>query len=140
MGKKAANNKKRGNAYELKIIKELKEITKDQELCSTRLASRALDNEKIDVYDGNNTIPFHIQIKKTMNYPSFSKIKRESKKKDKPFLMFWAVQESKEKSMRTLDELVVLDKLEFYKLLQLIYEKQATDSRGIPDETMSGGE
>lgn len=81
-------SKKKGNAYELKIVKELKEITGDDDLCTARSESKKLDDAKIDIADPNNSLDFYVQCKKTQTTPSVKKINAEVGKKDKPLVIF----------------------------------------------------
>lgn len=90
MGKKrnGAYSRGVGNRYELKIIKELKDITGDENLASSRSESKQLDNDKIDIYDPNNTLDFYIQCKATQNVPQIKKINEEVGRVDKPLAIF----------------------------------------------------
>ena len=110
-------NKNRGKKYELKIIKELKNITGDEELCSSRSESKKLDDMKIDVADVNNTLPCYIQIKATMATPNIHKLVQEVGKKDKPLVVVWGKQEAKEKNQMTVGEYCLLTKDFFYELI-----------------------
>lgn len=110
-------NKNRGKKYELKIIKELKNITGDEELCSSRSESKKLDDMKIDVADVNNVLPCYIQIKATMATPNIHKLVQEVGKKDKPLVVVWGKQEAKEKNQITVGEYVLMPKNFFYDLI-----------------------
>ena len=66
IGKRSRN---RGHAYERKILNELKKITKDDSLCTSRNESKKLDDMKIDISDPNNVLPFYCQIKTTQQVP-----------------------------------------------------------------------
>ena len=48
--------KNKGSSYERKIVNELKEITGDKELCTSRSESKKLDDAKIDVADPNSIL------------------------------------------------------------------------------------
>ena len=50
-------NRRRGHAYEVKIVKELKELTGDDSLCTSRSESKRTDDLGIDIVDFNNTLP-----------------------------------------------------------------------------------
>lgn len=113
-----ARNKSRGNSYERKIINELKELTGDNELCSSRSESKNLDNMKIDVSDPNNSLPFYIQIKCTQQVPAIKKINDEVGLKDKPLIIMWNAQEAREKKQVSVGEYVILPKNLFYELWQ----------------------
>ena len=70
-------NRQRGISYELKIIKELREISKNENLCSSRSESKKLDDYKIDIFDKDKVLPFYCQIKATQSIPQVKKINEE---------------------------------------------------------------
>lgn len=114
-------NRTRGHAYERKIIKELKEITNDTELDSSRNASHAYDNMKIDVFDVKKTLPFYCQIKATQAVPQIKKINEEVGLKDLPLVIFWNAQEARDKKQISVGEYCIVPKQLFYDLLKLKY-------------------
>lgn len=77
-------SKSKGNAYEVQVSKELRELTGDEDICTARSDSKKLDNMKIDISDPNNSLPCYFQLKKTKVTPSIKKINQEVGKKDKP--------------------------------------------------------
>ena len=111
-------NKNRGKKYELKIIKELKEVTGDNDLCSSRSESRALDNAKIDIFDTNNTLPCYIQCKATQATPNIHKICQEVGKTDKPLVIIWGKQERRNSNQITVGEYCLMPKNFFYELIK----------------------
>ena len=114
IGKK---NRQRGHAYERKIVNELKEITKDEALCTARNESKRLDDMKIDIADPNNILPFYCQIKSTQQIPAIKKINDEVGKKDKPLVIFWNAQESRDTKQISVGEFCIMPKSLFYRLL-----------------------
>ena len=102
----------RGNAYELKIIKELTELGFSN-LQSSRSASRALDNQKIDIYDPDNVLNFYVQCKASKNTPNLVIQNKEVGKKDKPLAIFF----NKADSMAKIKEFVCIPKSFFYQLI-----------------------
>mgnify|MGYP007053705243 CR=1 FL=1 len=60
-------NKNRGKKYELKIIKELKELTGDNDLCSSRSESKKLDDMKklqvLQAVQRTTGVPYSIRSK-----------------------------------------------------------------------------
>lgn len=114
-------NRQRGHSYERKIVNELKEITKDEDICTSRSESKHLDDCKIDVFDPNNALPFYIQIKCTQATPAIKKINDEVGKKDKPLAIFWNAQEAREKKQVSTGEYVILPKEAFYDILKQLY-------------------
>lgn len=108
----AKKSKNKGNNYELQIIKELSELGFDG-LKSSRSESKNLDNDKIDIHDSMNVLPFYIQCKNTLNTPNIEKITKECKRKDKPLAIFWKKVESVSKE----HDYVLLPKKICYELL-----------------------
>lgn len=56
------NSRKRGIAYEVKIMNELKELGFN--VGTTRNYSKAEDDNKVDIYSIDNQLPIKIQIKR----------------------------------------------------------------------------
>lgn len=111
-------NKRRGNQYEQKIAKELREL--GFEGCVTsRSESKAMDDQKVDIIDKNSELPIWIQLKKTLKYPNYLAIEADCPLKDKPFVLFWDVQRATESTFRSEGELVIMRKEYFYELLKL---------------------
>lgn len=115
-------NKMRGNRYELKLISELKEITGNQNLCSSRSDSKRLDDMKIDISDPDNVLSFYVQAKATQAAPQIKKINKEVGKKDKPLCIMWAAQEMRESKQVTVGEYAIIPKQFFYELISLLYK------------------
>lgn len=107
-----------GNRYELKIVKELKELTGDQQLTTSRAESKSLDNAKIDIYDPNNSLDFYVQCKATQNVPQIKKINDEVGKIDKPLAIFWNAREKRDVNIISVGEYVIIPKSLFYKYLE----------------------
>ena len=110
-------SKTKGSTYERKIVNELKELTGDQDLCTSRSDSKKLDDMKIDISDINNTLTCYIQCKSTQNTPSVKKINDEVGKKDKPLCILWNIQEKKEVNICSAGEYAIIPKSYFYELL-----------------------
>lgn len=117
-----SKNKRKGSSYERKIVNELKEITRDSELCTSRSESKRLDDAKIDIADPNNVLDFYVQCKNTQSNPSVKKLNAEVGKKDKPLAIFWNAQEKREVNSVSVGEYVIIPKELFYKLLKLKYD------------------
>ena len=118
IGKK---NRRRGNNYERKIVSELKEITKNDNICTSRSESKKLDDAKIDIADPDNVLPFYVQIKCTQSVPAIKKINAEVGKKDKPLVIIWNAQEAKEKKQISAGEYAILPKDLFYNIIKNLY-------------------
>ena len=84
---KAKQSRTKGNAFELKIVNDLKEIGYD--VCSSRSESKNLDDKKIDIFDRRGDLPVYIQSKHTASQPNYYKIEEECPLKDKPFIICW---------------------------------------------------
>lgn len=119
--KTRANNysKVKGSTYERQIVKELKELTSNDNLCTARSESKKLDNMKIDIADPDNILPCYIQTKKTKVTPSIKKINAEVGKTDKPLCIIWNIQETKEGNVNitSAGEYAIIPKEFFYQLL-----------------------
>lgn len=114
-----AYSKRKGNNYELKIIKELSNLGYDG-LKSSRSESKSLDNDKIDIAqdrDAQNQLPFYVQCKCTKNTPNVEEILKDCPRKDKPLIVFWNKQINKEVNMASAGEFIMLEKSFFYELI-----------------------
>lgn len=118
IGKK---NRVRGHNFERLIVKELREITKDQEICTSRSESKRLDDAKIDIADPNNVLPFYCQMKATQATPQIKKLNNEVGKKDKPLVIFWNAQEARDKKQISVGEYCIMPKQLFYDILKVFY-------------------
>lgn len=116
-----SRNRRRGQKYEVKIVKELKEITGDEELCTSRSESKKLDDKKIDIADPNNVLPFYCQMKSTQATPQIKKLNEEVGLKDKPLVIFWNAQEAKDKKQVSVGEYCIVPKKLFYDILKEYY-------------------
>jgi hypothetical protein len=117
-------NRRRGHAYEVKIVKELKEITGDDSLCTSRSESKRTDDLGIDIVDFNNTLPFYCQMKATQAMPKIRVLNNDVKDKCrnanrpiKPLVVFWSAQEIKNTKQVTLGEYCLMPKELLYELL-----------------------
>lgn len=118
-----AKNRSRGIRFEQKIINELKDLSNDQEICSSRSESKKLDNSKIDIYDPNHIFPCYFQLKSTQKIPNIKSINEEVKKKDLPLCIIWSAQESRETNQVSVGEYAIMPKDLFYYLLKLHLNK-----------------
>ena len=105
------NNRKAGNNYELKIIKDLKEM--GYKASSSRLESRLLDSQGIDIV---SDFPLKIQCKTSINQPNVHDILTE-KECD---VIFFRKQEKATKNFITKGEYAMM---RLDKLYELIGEK-----------------
>lgn len=117
-----ARNRARGNNYERKLVNELKEITGNINLCTSRSESKSLDNAKIDIADPDNVLPFYVQAKATQAVPAIKKIFDEVGLRDKNLVIFWNAQEARETKQISKGEYCILPKSFFYELIKPLYE------------------
>ena len=110
-------SKTKGNRYEQKIAKELREIG-FKGVVTARSESKSKDDDKIDLIDKDGLLPVEIQLKATQSIPSYFKIRSESSVDNKKFAIIWAKQEKKETNICTVGECVIIDKELFYELIK----------------------
>lgn len=112
-----AYSKNKGSAYERQIVNELKELTGNEDIATSRSTSKKLDNMKIDIAD--DILPCYFQLKKTQTTPSVKKINEEVGKIDRPLCILWNVQEKKEGNVNitSAGEYAIIPKQFFYELL-----------------------
>ena len=113
-------SKNKGSAYERQIVNELKELTGNTNISTTRSSSKKWDNMKIDVFDEDNVLPCYFQLKKTQNIPSIKKINAEVGRTDKPLCILWNIQEKKEGNVNitSCGEYAIIPKEFFYELIK----------------------
>lgn len=112
-----AYNKRRGNSYETKIAKELRDLGFTG-VVTSRSESKQADNNKVDLVDTEGKLPFYPQLKRTINTPQYFKIREESTVDPQKFVLFWNKQEAKETNICSIGECVILDKNFFYELIK----------------------
>lgn len=117
-----SNNRRRGNAYECKIVRELKELGFN--VGTTRNYSKAEDDNKVDIYCIDNQLPIKIQLKKTQNTPQYFTIRSQSTVDPKDFCLIWNKQIKKNKNFCSEGECVIIDKELFYDLIKTKYGKE----------------
>lgn len=115
--RKGAYSKRKGNNYELKVIKELIELGYPG-LKSARSESKNLDNDKIDIAETDAQLPMYVQCKCTRNTPQISQIMEDCPRKDRPLAIFWNKQVDNGATMGTAGEFVIVPKDFFYKLIK----------------------
>ena len=120
-------SRRRGHPYETKIVKELKKINGDEEICTSRSESKRLDDKKIDIADPNGVLPFYCQMKATQATPQIKKLNEEVGLKDKPLVIFWNAQEAKDKKQVSVGEYCIVPKKLFYEMLKAQYVSQSNN-------------
>ena len=121
MGRKrsGAYNRTRGQRADQKVVNELKELG-FVGCVSSRSESKSADDNKQDIIDKNNQLPFNmtIQIKHQIPYPQYFKIREESTRPNESFVVLWDKQESREKNIVTVGRCAIMDIDLFYKLIK----------------------
>lgn len=84
---KGATNKRKGNRFELEVVNKIKDC--GYKVASSRSQSKATDDNKIDIFDLEGTLPFNIQAKYTQNTPNYFTIRDACTDKSKPFVVVW---------------------------------------------------
>lgn len=107
-------NKRKGNNFELQVVKALKEI--GYNTVTARSESKSKDNNKIDIIDLDDILPTNIQTKYTTNCPSYFTIRNQCTDKSKPFTVIWKKSITGENSPGTI---AMIEVDFFYELLKL---------------------
>ena len=117
----------KGHTYERQIVKELKNLSGNENISTSRSSSKKLDNMKIDINDEDHVFPCYFQLKKTKNTPSVKKINDEVGKIDKPLCILWNIQETKEGNINitSAGEYAIIPKDFFYELLKSNLKKDS---------------
>lgn len=79
-------SKRKGNAYEQKIAKELRDLGFTG-VVTSRSESKSTDDNKVDLIDTENKLPCAIQLKCTQSIPSYFKIRSESSVNPEDFVI-----------------------------------------------------
>ena len=113
----------RGIRAEQKVVNELKALGFDK-VMSSRQGSKATDDNKVDILDTENQLPFgmNIQIKHQIPYPQYFKIREQSTVPNESFVILWDKQEAKEKNIITVGRCAIMDIELFYKLIKFYGE------------------
>lgn len=106
----------KGNSYERQIVKELNDL--GFHVGTARRNSKAMDDNKVDIYDFDNRLPIAIQTKKTQSIPNYFKIRNESTVDPNKFCILWAKQEPRDTNIVTVGEVAIISKTMLYELLK----------------------
>lgn len=112
-------NKQRGNNFERKIAKDLRDLGFTQ-VVTSRSESKSTDDNKVDIIDKGKQLPFDMQIqtKKTSSTPSYFGIREQSTVDNESFVIIWSKTERKGEKMMTVGNCVMMDLKMFYKLIK----------------------
>lgn len=69
-------SRNKGHTYERKIVNELNKLGFN--VGTSRNNSKKLDDNKVDIFDYDGTLPCYIQTKSTQSIPQYFKIRSES--------------------------------------------------------------
>ena len=105
---KTINARRAGHQYERDLVKELKELLKDEEISTSRYSSRKLDDAKVDIF-GTQKYGFHIQAKRYKNNPKLFEVLSEMPTDECINTIFW--------KKPHVGEIVCMTKQDFYELL-----------------------
>ena len=121
MGRKrsGAYNRNRGQRAEQKVVNELKALGFTG-VVTSRSESKTTDDNKVDIIDKNNQLPFdiNIQVKHQIPYPQYFKIREQSTVPNDTFVILWDKQEPREKNIVTVGRCAIMDIELFYKLIE----------------------
>lgn len=112
-------NKQRGNNFERKIAKDLRDLGFTQ-VVTSRSESKSTDDNKVDIIDKGKQLPFDMQIqtKKTSSTPPYFSIREQSTVDNESFVIIWSKTERKGEKMMTIGDCVMMDLKMFYKLIK----------------------
>ena len=87
---------------------------------TSRSESKTTDDNKVDIIDKNNQLPFgiNIQVKYQIPYPQYFKIREQSTVPNNTFVILWDKQEPREKNIITVGRCAIMDIDLFYKLIE----------------------
>lgn len=112
-----ANNKQRGNKYELECITALQPYYKDK-LYSTRSQSRNLDNAKVDITNSGLTLNINYQVKTTSINPNYLEILDSMPTDDKPNVVINRRTKKAARNFVNQGDLVVMSLQDYLKFLE----------------------
>ena len=106
-------NRARGNAYEVQIAKELRDLGFTG-VVTSRSESKSMDDRKVDLVDVENKLFFNPQLKATINTPDYFGILNSCPFKDKPFVKKKKKIKPTESTFRSVGEVVMIPKDFFF--------------------------
>lgn len=115
------NVRTKGNNAERKFIREINNLELGYNLMSSRLLSKYMDDNGVDLVDSPTSIktfPFHIQSKSLTGYVKYADLFSEFKLKDKPLIIFHELTEKRGSRFFKLNDYVIMKKEDFYEILK----------------------
>jgi len=114
----ANRNRTAGHNLERDIVKELKELGFD--VVTSRSESRSMDNKKVDIFSPlgvDNSLPYYIQTKCTVNIPNYCQLLTEMPKDRIPVVIHRKT-EKKGVNFMAQGDFVTITKETFYNLIK----------------------
>lgn len=111
--------RQKGHSGELRVIKLLEAIGY-KGLKSSRSESKNLDNDKIDIAETIDKLPFYVQVKVTKNYPDVTKNIKDCPRKDRPLVIFWNKQIDKGTRIGSDGKYVIMTEDYFLELIKTL--------------------
>ena len=112
--------RRKGHEFERKIAQELRDLGFSG-IVTSRSESKSMDDKKVDLIDTEHKLNCLLQLKSTQATPNYFKIREECPIKDAPFCIIWRKIKPTDSTYRSEGEVVILDKIFFYKLIQNYY-------------------
>jgi hypothetical protein len=125
------NKRTKGNNFERKIITEINNLPCGYHVGSSRMYSRFMDNNLVDIVDipgSIKQIPYHIQCKSLTGYVRYDELFSDFKLKDKPLVLFHGFTEKRGTRFFQVSDYVVMRKEEFYEILKSLNNGNIKDS------------
>lgn len=115
------NVRTKGNNAERKFIKEINNLKLGYKLMSSRLLSKYMDDNGVDLVDDPISIkkfPFHIQSKSYTGSVKYHDLFSNFKLSDKPLIIFHELTEKRGCRFFKLEDYVTMKKKDFYEILK----------------------
>lgn len=115
------NVRTKGNNAERKFILEINNLGLGYKLMSSRLLSKFMDNNGVDLLDAPDALkrfPFHIQSKSYSTYPKYNDLFKDFKLVDKPLVIFHELTEKRNVNFFKVEDYVIMKKSDFYEILK----------------------
>ena len=103
------NARRKGIAYEIKLVNELKELFGNDEIGSSRNLSKHMDGLKCDII---NIPMFNLQAKATEATPAYHKLLKQMPDNENYNLIFH--------KRNNQGEVVVMSKADFYEIIEML--------------------
>lgn len=126
--------RKKGCDAERKFIKEINNLKLGYNLMSSRLLSKYMDDNGVDLVDSPECVkkfPFHIQSKSFTGYIKYHDLFSSFKLKDKPLIIFHELTEKRGSRFYKLEDYVIMRKNEFYEIIKNLNNANSKDSNNI---------